>query len=112
MLCSPKWDNPRAAATTPGLPTRADCTATRAAVSPRGGADWSTMAPRSRRLRILALSKQNGFPLLLARQHRQGLAVDAPHFVEPPGHLPLPAQGLSQQREHLRAVPLPIDHPA
>ena len=47
MLCSPKWDSPRAAVSTPGRSASADCTATSAATSPRGGPTASGMCARS-----------------------------------------------------------------
>src|ERR1700724_79377 len=56
--------------------------------------------------------KQHRFPLLLARKHRQRIAVDTAHLVESPCQLALPAQRCGQQREHLRPVALPVHHAA
>src|SRR5262245_3574862 len=101
MLCSPNCERARAPASTPGRSARADCTATSAASSPR-----KSSAIGRRRF------QEHRFPLLLARQRRQGSAVDPAHLVELASEEQLAPQRFAKQCKHFRAIALPVYHTA
>src|SRR6185503_16034584 len=85
MLCSPKCERARAPASTPGRSASADCTATRAASSPRGAharTAGPTLEGQGREVSAIDRRVQKDrLPLLLARERRQGLPVYLAHAV-------------------------------